>query len=374
MTFRLGIDGDALRKPLTGVGRYVYYLCRELEQILPADAQFLAYSRLGQDALELPSQRWLLRQEPVPALRRIPSFVWLKTRGLKLCKNDRLDAFWAGRTLHPRLPQSVRTVCTVHDLNHVLVPETMQLSGRMSAQLWFHQDLALASAIVANSQGTANRLRDHFGLNVAKIVRPAASRAFRPYDESEIQPAQPSLAQVGVRRPYLLTVGTFEPRKNLKRLLRVFSKLKRDGHIRSHQLVVVGPKGWGKAASEEELQQAKADGVVLPGYVADEVLPVLFAAAETLIMPSVYEGFGMPVLEARLCGTPTVFTDIPELKEAGGETGIAVAPTDDALFEGILQAMKHKNFHAPQQEGDRPSWARGASALASTLTNDPALY
>ena len=85
---RVGIDGDALRKPMSGVGQYIYQLCRELEALLP-EAELYAYSRLSADRLALPSTRWVLRQEQSPVWRKLPSFIWLKTRGARLCRRDR---------------------------------------------------------------------------------------------------------------------------------------------------------------------------------------------------------------------------------------------------------------------------------------------
>ena len=87
---RIGIDGDALRAPLSGVGYYIFNLCRELDALLP-EALFFAYSRLPDAAVQLPSPRWRLRTEPVSAFRRLPSFVWLKTRGRSMCASDRVD-------------------------------------------------------------------------------------------------------------------------------------------------------------------------------------------------------------------------------------------------------------------------------------------
>jgi len=132
---RLGIDGEALRRPLSGVGQYVFRLCEELDALLPVDTQLFVYARIGAERLALPSPRWQLRREPNPALRKLPSFLWLKTRGARLCREDRLDVFWAGRTLHPRLAGGVRTVCTVHDLNHLIVPGTMEWPTRLSHRL-----------------------------------------------------------------------------------------------------------------------------------------------------------------------------------------------------------------------------------------------
>ena len=95
---RLGIDGEALRLPLSGVGQYVHNLCQELEQLWP-QAEFFAYARIAAERLALPSPRWKLRQERNAALRKLPSFLWLKTRGAALCREDKIDVFWAGRTL-----------------------------------------------------------------------------------------------------------------------------------------------------------------------------------------------------------------------------------------------------------------------------------
>src|ERR1700736_5557799 len=153
-SLRIGIDGDALRAPLSGVGHYVFNLCHELDALLP-EALFIAYSRPTTPAVRLPSARWQLRSEPVKAFRRLPSFVWLKTRCRAMCAKDKVDVFWAGRTLHPRLAGGVRTVCSVHDLNYLVVPETMQFQSRWSSRLWLRGDVLSADCVLANSAGTA---------------------------------------------------------------------------------------------------------------------------------------------------------------------------------------------------------------------------
>src|ERR1700724_2621070 len=96
-SFLIGIDGDALRTPLSGVGHYIFNLARELDELLP-EASFIAYSRLPAGKVALPSPRWQLRTEPRAGFGRLPSFVWLKTRAGAMCTKDRLDVFWAGRT------------------------------------------------------------------------------------------------------------------------------------------------------------------------------------------------------------------------------------------------------------------------------------
>ncbi|MFZ5890679.1 MAG: glycosyltransferase family 4 protein [Myxococcota bacterium] len=359
---RIGIDGEALRVPLSGIGRYVYSLCRELEQILPS-AHFFAYSRLPADRLELPSPRWTLRCEDNPSLRRLPSFVWLKSRGRALCERDRLDFFWANRTLHPRLGGAVRTVCTVHDLNHLLVPETMQAPTLWSHRLWFERDLALADDVVANSCGTAERVRTLLRKPVRDIVPPGLDPSYCAHQYEPNQAVQRELAARGVVPPYLLSVATHEPRKNIRALVEAFVQLKREARLPGYRLALVGAAGWKNRALSRLLREAASEGVVTTGYLPAQLLPALYAGAEAFVFPSLYEGFGMPVLEARACGTRVLVSDSPELREAAGPHATFVDPSPSGIRAGILQTLSTPR----NQENElcqHYSWQRSAARLA----------
>lgn len=368
-SWRVGIDGEALKNPLSGVGKYVFHLCRELDQLLP-EAEFFAYSRLAPERLALPSQRWRVRREARPLLRRLPSFVWLKTRGAALCVADDLDVFWAGRTLHPRLGESVRTVSTVHDLNHRLVPGTMQCSTRWSHRLWFDRDVALADCVVTNSYGTRARLTQLLGVAATGVVWPGIDAAFATHTLEARPEAAESLRQLGIRPPYLLGVATLEPRKNVDVLFRAFLGLKRAGQLPGYQLVIVGARGWQNRRLERALLDARAEGVLLPGYVPDDCMPALYRAAEALVFPSLYEGFGMPVLEARACGTRVVISDLPELCEAAGPDAVRVTPSIDGVRAGILEALGSPR---PSEPGlfERHSWRKGAQRFVPLLHGEP---
>ena len=366
---RIGIDGEALRTPLSGVGQYVLQLCRELETLWP-DAQLFAYARLPADKLALPSARWTLRQEARAPLRRLPSFLWLKTRGAALCRRDRLDVFWAGRTLHPRLAAPVHTVCTVHDLNHLIVPDTMEAATLWSHRLWLRGDVARADCVLANSHGTARRVRERLQLAVHGVVLPGLTEAYRPLAESERQSALAALATLGVTPPYLLSVATLEPRKNVELLFRAFVDLKRRGGLPGYSLVLAGARGWQDEALARTLRDAQAEGVVLPGFVPDALMPALYAQAKALVFPSRYEGFGMPVLEARACGTRVVIANSPELREAGGAHAVVVEPN----FEGVREGLRHAARLPPLVEpglAERNSWRQRAALLATLMLPRP---
>lgn len=362
---RIGIDGEALRTPLSGVGQYVLQLCRELEILLP-NAQLFAYARLPAERLALPSPRWTLRREQRAALRRLPSFLWLKTRGARLARRDGLDVFWAGRTLHPRLAPPVRTVCTVHDLNHLVVPDTMEPSTRWSHRLWLRGDVACADCVLANSEGTARRVRSLLRLPVHGVVPPGLSEAYRPSAPDERAAALIALAGLGITPPYLLSVATLEPRKNVDLLFRAFVDLKRRGELADYRLVLVGARGWRNQALARELRDARGEGVVLAGFVPETLMPALYAQAQALVCASRYEGFGMPVLEARACGTRVLIADTPELREAGGAHAIVCEPSFDGLREGLRQAVALPSLVEPGLL-ERSSWRRRAALLAARL-------
>jgi glycosyltransferase involved in cell wall biosynthesis len=362
-SLRIGMDGDALRTPLSGVGHYILNLARELDGLLP-EASFIAYSRLPAGAVVLPSRRWQLRTEPVAAFRRLPSFVWLKTRCRSQCLRDRINVFWAGRSLHPRLGRAARTVCTVHDVNYLVAPETMQFQSLWSSRLFFRNDILTADAVLTNSSGTADRIRTMLGAKVTGVVRPSVTSRFHLAEPSGEIGVPEKLARLGVKRPYLLSVATAEPRKNLGAVLSAYIDLKRSGALADHQLVLVGPTGWKNQALKKKLDEARMYNVVLAGYVPDELLPNLYAASDALVFPSLYEGFGMPVLEARTCGARVVTTDIPELREAGDEHVIYVQPTVDGIKTGITRAVSSPKPPLMIHH----TWKEEAQILANTLS------
>jgi len=147
-------------------------------------------------------------------------------------------------------------------------------------------------------------------------------------------------------------------------VLSAYVDLKRSGALADHQLVLVGPTGWKNQALKKKLDEARAYNVVLAGYVPDELLPALYAASDALVFPSLYEGFGMPVLEARTCGARVVTTDIPELREAGDQHVIYVQPTVDGVKAGITKAVSSPK---PPFMLHR-TWKEEAQILANTLS------
>lgn len=358
---KIGIDGTTLVGNRAGVGRYVFELCRALDRQLP-QATFYVYSHMP---VEMPvkSDRWHARVETAGWASRLRGILWLKTRAGALCKKDQLDGFWACGTFLPILQPSVKSVATVYDLNLRLVPDSMKWTARLAYKLFFERDVHNADGILAISHGTADRLHQILGRHADGIVIPGVSSDFRRPSAEVISS---TLAKLGVLRSYLLAVGTLEPRKNLAMLIEVFARLKRMDKLNQQQLILVGGKGWKDQRLRQLLAQYEDIGVMPLGYVADADLPSLYAGSDAFVFPSIYEGFGMPVLEARACEARIVASDIPEIREAGGVGPLYIAPTAAALFAALQQVATQVSV-AKSSAQSLPSWDDGARVLAQAL-------
>lgn len=318
----LGVDARSLCGRLTGIGRYVLETLLCLHEQRP-DFRITLYCAPGPVTVRIPSE-WRVR------VIRLPRQVAVKLVFGTLARRDGVDVFWAPQTLIP-LGRRLPVVSTVHDLNHKLARESMSWITRWAHTLWFDGDVARASRIVANSRGTAERLRSMLGLRAHAIARPGVHPMFQPQSAHSIAKVR---QKYGLTSQYFLNVATLEPRKNIPALLQAYRLLRTAKGEAVPDLVVVGQKGWNVDVDWHEFE-----GVHALGYVESEDLPVLYSGAVALIIPSIYEGFGMPAAEARACGCPVVATNIPELREAAGPDAIYIKPTVTGICEGLALAL-----------------------------------
>lgn len=356
---KIGFDARALAGRRTGIGNYVWHLLDELGQIMP-ETKFIAYSPVGQHpSIPESIKHYQIRSNSAYPL--MSGNFWLKWRALSLIRKDDLDVFWAPKTLYPsRLIGHTPVVTTVHDLNHLICPETMPLINRLAHKLYFDQDVAQADKVIANSLATASKVQNLLGRHVDFVVAPGVDKEFFPKKSSEILFVR---KKYNLLKPYILFIGTLEPRKNLSRLLDSFQSLQQQGY-KELSLVLVGQRGWKNRELEARLDHG-IDGVLELGYVPNQDLAALYSGAEVFILPSLYEGYGMPVAEARACGTRIVATDITELYEAGGVEGIYINPLSvDDLTKGIIRALA-----APKTVAEKlTTWHQGAQIMAQIFT------
>jgi glycosyltransferase involved in cell wall biosynthesis len=334
----VGIDGRPFYGTQAGTGRYIAELCRVFDSAI-AEAKFLVYGNRPLN-LFISNERWRQRDDDAVIAAHISPSIWYFLRAGLLARQDGVDVFWGTANFLPLgLGRGTPTILTVHDLVYRLVPQTLDFKHRLAYRLFFNHSLRRAQIVVSNSNGTSNKLSDLYGRSADLVIRPRVSPNFRPPKPEAILAAR---AHYRIDFPYFLSVATLEPRKNLESLIQAYLELRIAGHLAGTGLVLVGQKGWKHRRLINAITHAKSLGarIVLTGYVSDEWLPALYAGAEAVVIPSLYEGFGMPVLEALCCGARVVASDIPEIREAGGSGPFYIEPSVEGIKHGLLKVEK----------------------------------
>jgi glycosyltransferase involved in cell wall biosynthesis len=269
--------------------------------------------------------------------------------------------------VHPRC-----CVATVHDLGYHYYPEAHTLFQNAYLR-WSTRHNARASTLVlADSRATRQDLVHYYGTSPDKI------RVVYPGRDEDLAPVTDSTRLAAVRArydlgaPYLLYVGTLHPRKNLVRLVQAYAHFLSQAATGATDtlLVLAGQKGWLYDEIEAEVRRLGLEGRVrLTGYVPGEDLPALLSGALAFVFPSLYEGFGLPVLEAMACGTPVVAADNSSLPEVVGEAGLLVDAGDvEALARGLERllgdgALRARLVDAGRQQARRFTWEAAAQQL-----------
>jgi glycosyltransferase involved in cell wall biosynthesis len=268
-------------------------------------------------------------------------------------------------TEHLLMPlRGVPTVLTVHDLIFRHLPQHHKRLNYWYLNLAMPLYVRRADAIIAVSECTRRDLIAAYSVPPGKVtvVYEAAAPHFAPASADEVVRVR---ARYGLPERFLLTVGTIEPRKNLSRLLAAFEIVAQRGLVDAW--VVVGRPGWLYDDFFARLEASPVrDRVILPGFVPDEDLPAVNAAAMAAVLPSLYEGFGLPVLEAMACGTPAVCSNASCLPEFGGAAARYFDPKDAEAMAAALvemladEALRHEMRRRGLQQAALFSWQRAA--------------
>lgn len=259
---------------------------------------------------------------------------------------------------------SGKIITTVHDLTYLRFPESMGKRNLRRIQEGIENTLARTNRILTVSEFSKREIHTMLGVPLAHItvVYNAPSLAAKAVDFSTIA------RKYALEKPYLLYVGNLEPRKNLPRLLEAFARLKRIGF--PHKLVLAGGTGWRQDKLEKVLAHLVCrNEVIFPGYVTNGEKQALYKHADVFIFPSLYEGFGIPPLEAMACGCPVVCSNAASLPEVVGNAASLVPPEDEqALFEAIARVLEDTAYaQSLVQEGweqvKKFSWQLSAEKL-----------
>lgn len=264
---------------------------------------------------------------------------------------------------------SARGVVTIHDLSFLRVPEHADSGLRAYLTKTVPRSVARATRVLADSENTKTDLIALLDVAPDKIsVVPAGV-------ESRFRPVRDTVKLAEVRRRhklpewFILSVGTIEPRKNLIRLIAAYGQLRRQTGL-PHALVIAGQPGWlYQGVYEQVVKEGLNEYVHFTGYVPDEDLPALYTLADLLAFPSLYEGFGLPPLEAMACGTPVVTSNRSSLPEAVGSAALQVNPEDvDALADAMARvlgnaALRVRLVDLGRAQSARFTWKAAAEKL-----------
>lgn len=367
INMRIGIDMRPFVRAGTGIPRVLRQTLKELAIIDQANSYYL-YSDRDFDS-PFPQIRWHKRfRNWFPFL---PGTAWLYTNAKQLIAEDQPDLFWGpGGYLPPGLPKLVARVITVHDVVWKRYPETLGRFNRLTNLLLLNRSIREATVLVAVSKSTAWDIRSLFGVPDSKIrvVYNGIGLEYHPYPR-EIS-ARFISEKYHVSQDYILTVGTIEPRKNLVTLLEAFKILREEFGLRK-QLVIAGAKGWKSSPIYESLNKLgfKSGEVVFPGYIDEDDLPKAYSGAKVYVISSLYEGFGLPLLEAMACGTPVVSSDAAALLEVGGGATISVPAQEACLLAKAIsrvttdEKLKEEMIERGYVRARQFSWQQSAKQM-----------
>lgn len=352
---RIGFEAFPIQERPSGVGKYVLSLIEKIAKEFP-DAEFFAYSnrRIGlPDYLE----KRVDKREFYSGLEgKLPGMLWLKFFLKNYANEDKLDFYISATGFFPQLSSNIKRIAVVHDLNYKIVPETMSKMYYLSHLIYFKKDVRSSDFLITNTHGTAEKVYHFFKKSVDEIINPPISSQYFKKSNEEVSYV---LEKYGLflNKPYLLFVGNLEPRKNLVFTLNNFVELIKSGNISNTKLVIVGLRGW-RDKKIQTLLKNYSEYVDILGYVDEIDLPCLYSGAKLFVFPSLYEGFGMPVREALLCGTRVLTSNLPELREAGSiadnmDMVVYINPKNKADFKEKIISLINKDNNLPLIENKR---------------------
>lgn len=325
----IGIDARPLTSEMTGIGVYLRCTLQQMALLRP-HYRFVLFSGSTIARKGLPDQFQYIEG---PGLGRALTTLWYHLVLPVQIRRQGIDCFWGPRHQLPlMLPGHIHTVLTIHDLVQIHYPRTMTLGNLVAERLLVARSAARANSLVTDARTTAADLKRHLPVFRERIssIYPGVP----PMHATGVWPsAQPALPQ-----RYFLFVGALDPRKNIQRIFSAFEKVARR-HDDLH-LIFAGSRGWRNQAFRKKIANHRfAARVHLLGYVDNQALVYLYRHAVGLLFPSLYEGFGFPILEAMAQKTPVITSAIPTLAEVAGRAALKVDPYSVKAIAGAMQKL-----------------------------------
>ena len=364
----IGVDGnEANIKNRVGSGQYAYELLQQFAKI--KDHQFLVYLK-GQPLQDLPHQSENFKYQFFG-----PARLWTQIAlPFRLLLTKKPDVFFSMTHYGPRFSK-VPYVITIFDLSYLHFPGMFKKSDLYQLRSWTKYSITNSAHIIAISQTTKNDIIKNYQVDPIKITvtHLGYDQKFKPQTKNVIEKIKKKYKITG---DYLVFVGTLQPRKNLEKLLEAFNNLTQSTELKTQKLhlVIAGKKGWLYDSIFAKVKDLNIEHkTVFTDYVPDEDLSALISGAKAYVLPSLWEGFGIPVIEAQACGVPVVVSNTSSLPEIVGESGVLIDPESVAsISEGIKKVLTDQNLRKVlisrgEQNIKRFSWAKCASETLSVL-------
>ena len=369
---RIGIDYTAAARQRAGIGRYTRELVTAL-LALESPHRYVLFAAIG--GIERRASN-IKPSVPGVKLRTLPiSDEWLARLWHRLrlpipveTITGPLDIFYSPDFVLPPTRRGTRALLTVHDLSFLHYPDHFvpRLVRYLSQVV--PRSIARADRVLADSEATRADLTHHLDVPPEKVEVLYSGVDPRFCPRPEPGEAERIRARYGLgEHPYVLSVGTVQPRKNYVRLIRAFASLKTEA-----RLLIAGGRGWLYQDILAEAEKHPGRVRVL-GFVDDADLPALYRNASLFAFPSLYEGFGLPVLEAMACGVPVVCSNVSSLPEVAGDAALLVDPLDTAgLAEALARALEDSDLRREMvarglAQAARFTWGQAARQLLAAL-------
>jgi glycosyltransferase involved in cell wall biosynthesis len=325
---RTALLAYALDRPTGGIGTYTTRLAAALRE---AGAEpMLVKAGAARPGENMPG---------MPGAGRVPGLLTIgQVEIAKLVQQHQLQLFHDPTGIYPLYLAHCRKVVTVHDAFPLVTPRTSTAMENLLYRTWLPLALPQADAIITSSEHSKGDILRYLPVREEKIfvVPIATPSTFRPLSQDQ---AQPILQRYKLDFPYIFFAGSLSPRKNLLRLLRAYARLQES--LPGWKLVVAGVQNPWKSNPVAEIVQSLglSDLVHFTGYVAQADMPALYNGATLFCFPTLYEGFGMPPLEAMACGTPVVASNVSSLPEVTGEAAVLVDPYDVGQIAAAMERI-----------------------------------
>jgi glycosyltransferase involved in cell wall biosynthesis len=371
---RIGINAHLLsfseNYRQAGLSRYIYELVRRVPAIerRARVTAFVGSAPVPASFIETKPRNLTLARSRLPTQRAVVRIPWEQVVLPLAAWSARLDLLHCAVNVRPFL-SSCPTVVTVHDLVFLRYPEKYHAAKRLYLTAMTGWSCRHAAHVIAVSEATRQDVIDLLGVKPERItaIHNGVGEQFRPCSESERAEFKRAKGLSG--RP-ILYVGTLEPRKNLPTVLEAFAAISKEPEFDDVTLLIGGSKGWFYDeifATAERLGLTAGGRVRFLGRVPDDELPLWYNIAGIFAYPSLYEGFGLPVLEAMACGTPVLASDTSSLPEVVGDAGILLEPRDAAGWAGAMGRLLSRPEEAQRlgslgrERAKSFSWERTAS-------------